>query len=88
MALGAQRAHVLRIVFASMLVNVGGGIIAGIVLRMALTRAFVTWADSGSRDPVILMASALLLTLVAGTACALPALRASKIEPMSALRCE
>ena len=88
MALGAQRAHVLRIVFASMLVNVGSGIIAGIVLRMALTRAFVTWADSGSRDPVILMASALLLTLVAGTACALPALRASKIEPMSALRCE
>jgi predicted permease len=88
MALGAQRSHVLRIVFASMLVNVGVGILAGVGLRLALNRVLAAWAEGGSRDPVIVLAAAVLLVLVAGIACAVPARRASRLEPMTALRCE
>jgi hypothetical protein len=88
MALGAQRSHVLRIVFASMLVNVGGGILAGIGLTLALNRMLARWPEDGSRDPVILLAAAFLLIVVAGIACAAPAWRASKVEPMTALRYE
>jgi ABC-type antimicrobial peptide transport system permease subunit len=88
MALGAQRSHVLRIVFASMLLNVGCGILAGIGLTLALSRVLAAWTEGGSRDLVVLLAAALLLTLVAGIACAGPARRASKVEPMTALRYE
>jgi predicted permease len=88
MALGAQRSHVLRIVFASMLLNVGGGILAGIGLTLALSRVLSAWTESGPRDLAVLLAAALLLVLVAGVACALPARRASKVEPMTALRYE
>jgi ABC-type antimicrobial peptide transport system permease subunit len=88
MALGAQREHVVRIVFASMLVSVGGGLLAGVVFTLALNRILAAWAEGSSRDPIILLAAALVLTLVAGIACALPARRASRVEPMIALRCE
>jgi ABC-type antimicrobial peptide transport system permease subunit len=88
MALGAQRSHVLRIVFSSMLVNVAGGIAAGVALRLALNRVLATWAEGGSRAPIIVLAATGLLVVVAGIACAVPARRASKLEPMTALRCE
>jgi hypothetical protein len=88
MALGAQREHVVRIVFASMLVSVGSGILAGVGFTLALNRILAAWAEGSSRDPIILLAAALVLTLVAGIACALPARRASRVEPMTALRCE
>jgi len=88
MALGAQRSHVARIVFASMLVSVGGGILAGFGLTLALNKILAAWAEGSSRDPVILLAAALLLILVAAIACAVPARRASRVEPMTALRYE
>jgi hypothetical protein len=88
MALGAPYSHVQSIVFGSMLLNVGSGIPAGIGLTLALNRVLAAWVEGGSRDPLILMASALLLILVAGTACAVPARCASKVEPMTALRYE
>jgi ABC-type antimicrobial peptide transport system permease subunit len=88
MALGAQRSHVLRIVFGSMLVNVAGGIAAGIALRLALNRVLAAWAEGGSHDQVILLGATLLLIIVAGIACAVPARRASRLEPMTALRRE
>jgi predicted permease len=88
MALGAQRTHVLGIVFASMLLNVGGGILAGIGLSLALNKVIAGWSEGGSRDPLVLLGATLLLIMVAATACAVPARRASKLEPMTALRCE
>jgi ABC-type antimicrobial peptide transport system permease subunit len=78
----------MRIVFSSMLVSVGSGIVAGLGLSLALNKILATWAVGSSRDPSILLAATLLLVLVAALACALPARRASKVEPMAALRCE
>jgi predicted permease len=88
MALGAQREHVARIVFASMLASVGSGLLAGVGLTLALNRILAAWAEGSSRDPIILLAAALVLTVVAAIACALPARRASQVEPMTALRSE
>ncbi len=88
MALGAQRGHVLRIVFASTVVSVGAGILGGVVLTLALHRILARWAEGSSRDPLILLAVTVLLSLVAAIACALPARRASEVDPMTALRYE
>jgi len=88
MALGAQRAHVLHIVFASTVGSVGGGILAGIALTVACNKLLAQWAEGSSRDPLILFAVTLLLGIVAAIACVLPAQRASRVDPMTALRYE
>jgi putative ABC transport system permease protein len=87
-ALGAQRGHVLEIVFTSTVMSVGSGIAAGLLLALALHKVLGHWAEGSSRDPIILLAVTLLLTLVATIACAVPARRASKVDPMTALRYE
>jgi ABC-type antimicrobial peptide transport system permease subunit len=88
MALGARPGHVLRIVFASNLTSVGGGILAGLALALALNRVLEHWSKGNLRDPVNLLAGACLLSLVSGIACAIPAWRASRGDPATALRCE
>jgi predicted permease len=88
MALGAERRHVLRIVFVSTLGSVGSGILAGVVLSVALSTILAEWADGNVRDPIILLAGTLLLGMVAGIAGIIPARHASTIDPMRALRCD
>jgi ABC-type antimicrobial peptide transport system permease subunit len=88
MALGAQRGHVVGIVFSSTLVSVGSGIVAGLALTFALNRIVAQWAEGNAHDPLILLEGTVVLVLVAAVACVLPALRASRVEPMTALRCE
>jgi predicted permease len=88
MALGAQRGDVLGIVFASTLGSVASGIGVGLALTLGLNTVLGQWAKGNSRDPVILLAGAILLSLVSGIACAIPAWHASKVDPMTALRCE
>jgi putative ABC transport system permease protein len=88
MALGAQRADVLKMVFASMAVSVGSGLLAGIVLTLALSNALAHWAEGSSRDAVVLLSATVLLSAVAAFACAGPARRASGTDPMAALRYE
>ena len=88
MALGARRGDLLRIVFRSALGSVGAGIFAGVALSLALNQIVAKWALGNPRDPVILFAGTILLGLVSGLACAIPARRASKVDPMIALRCE
>jgi predicted permease len=87
-ALGAQKRHVLGIVFRSTAWSVGAGILAGVGLTVALNRVLASWAAGASANPLILMAATLLLALVAALACALPARRAASVDPMSALRCD
>lgn len=91
MALGAPRGHVLRIVFASTVASVGGGIAAGLVLSLALSKVMAHWAQesqASSRDPLLLAVAILTLLFVATLACALPARRAAVVDPMSAIRYE
>ena len=54
----------------------------------AFNQVIAKWAQGSTRDPVILLAGTILLGLVSGLACAIPARRASKVDPMIALRCE
>jgi predicted permease len=88
LALGARRADLLRIVFRSALGSMGAGIVAGVALSLALSQVIAKWAQGNPRDPVILLAGTILLVLVSGLACAIPARRASKVDPIIALRCE
>jgi putative ABC transport system permease protein len=88
LALGAKRGHVLRIVFNSTVVSVGAGILAGIVLTVALNRVMASWAAESSRDPLLLFAATCALALVASVACAVPAMRAARVSPMTAIRYE
>jgi predicted permease len=88
MALGAQRSHVLRIVFASTALSVAGGIVAGLVLTLALNKLLASWSADASSNPLILLAVTLLLGLVGAIACAVPARRAASVDPMTALRCD
>jgi ABC-type antimicrobial peptide transport system permease subunit len=86
MALGAQRGHVLRIVFATTLGSIGSGIGVGLAITLGLNAILAQWAKGNSRDPLILLAGALLLSFVSGIGCAMPAWRACKVDPMTCRR--
>jgi len=88
MALGAQPRDVLRVVFASTLVSVGSGLVAGVLLTLALSNVLARWAEGSSRDILVLLSATVLLSAVAALACAAPARRASTVDPMTALRYE
>jgi predicted permease len=88
MALGAQRYHVLKIVFASAGISVGFGIVAGLGLSFALNRLIAQWVENASTSPLILLAACFLLLAVGAFACLVPATRASAVDPMYALRRE
>jgi putative ABC transport system permease protein len=88
MALGAQRGHVLKIVFVSTILSVVGGVTSGLVLAVALNKVLAQWAEGSSRDPLTLVGATVVLAIAAGIACAIPARRASRVDPMSALRYE
>jgi putative ABC transport system permease protein len=87
-ALGAKRGDVLGLVFRSTVMSVGGGILLGILLTLALNKVMATWAAESSRDPLMLFAATCVLSLVATLACALPARRAADLDPMKAIRYE
>ena len=88
MALGARRGNVIQLVLASTAATLGIGIAVGLGLSVILSRIATAWAGGGSRDPITLLAAALVLFFVAVMACAFPAWRAASIEPMQALRIE
>ena len=87
-ALGAKRGHVLGIVFRSTVMSVGGGILVGIALTLALNKVMASWAAESARDPLMLFAATCVLSIVATLACAIPAWRAAEVSPMTAIRYE
>ncbi len=87
MALGASRAAVLRLVLREgmMLVCIGVGI--GLTLALLVGRAFSRMLFGlNPADPLSLVSAAAALIVVALLACYLPALAASRLNPMRALR--
>jgi hypothetical protein len=89
MALGAPRAHVLRTEIWSALRLVAIGIAIGIPAALASGRLIAAQLFGvAPGDPATLAAAAALLTLVAAIAAFGPARRASRVDPMLALRSE
>ncbi len=66
----------------------GLGTVAGLALSFSLNRLIARWIESGTHDPIMVLAASGLLILVAALACMVLARRALSIDPMVALRCE
>ena len=89
MALGAQRKHVLWLVLSKGSRTILSGAVLGIGGAYGVSR-FLVWLipELPTRDTVALVVITLVLVGVAIVACYLPARRATKVDPMIALRYE
>jgi putative ABC transport system permease protein len=89
MSLGATRFMIFRLILRRALALVGTGIAIGTALALGLTRALAfALAGVKATDPMIFAVAALILLLVGILAGYLPARRASRVDPMVALRDE
>jgi predicted permease len=89
MALGAQRRDVLSLVLGRAVLVTGIGLVIGVGAALALTRLLRTLLyDVQPHDPVTFTAVAVVIALVALTACYIPARRATRVDAVVALRAE
>ncbi|HYY41347.1 MAG TPA: ABC transporter permease, partial [Pyrinomonadaceae bacterium] len=89
MALGAQTRDILKLVVGQGMTITGVGVVVGLVAAFGVTRAMasILYGVSAS-DPATFGGVAALAVLIACAACYIPARRATKVDPMVALRHE
>ena len=89
MALGAEPGSILRLVMRNVVAVLAAGLVAGIGISLAATRVLRQLLFGlGPRDSVTMIAAVVALSVVALIAGYLPARRATKVDPMVALRNE
>lgn len=88
-ALGARRENVLRLMLADGVRPALFGIVVGLVASAGVVREIRSMLyETEVLDPMVFAAVALTLLVVAGLACLAPAWRASRLDPVQALRSE
>lgn len=89
MALGARRGQVVALILMENAWVVAAGCVLGLGVALLFSKALTSFLYRISPyDPWVLLVSALMLGVVASLASLLPAVRASRIDPMNAIRCE
>jgi predicted permease len=88
MAIGAQPFDILKMVFRQGLLIVCIGLILGMGAAFASARVLESFLTVSATDPLTYLSVAAALTFVALCACYIPARRATKVDPMNALRYE
>jgi putative ABC transport system permease protein len=89
MALGARRSNVLRMLVGHGLALTLAGLTIGVVASLGLTRLMTSLLyEVRPADPSIFILVSLILLAVASLASYVPARRATKVDPVEALRCE
>lgn len=87
LSLGASGAQLLSQVMKQGMALVAVGVVAGVLGALALGRVMASQLFGvGASDPGVLLAAVALLAVIALLACLVPALRASRVHPMTALR--
>jgi putative ABC transport system permease protein len=89
MALGADAASTLRLVLGKSMLLVGGGTVCGLIASMAVTRAIAGLLYGVSPlDPIVFVGVSLTLATAGFVASLIPARRATRLDPIAALRAE
>jgi len=89
MALGAKSTDVLRLVVGRGMALMFAGIVLGLAASLVLSRFLESLLfEVGAHDPLTFVLVPIILTVVALVACYVPALRASRVDPIVALRYE
>jgi putative ABC transport system permease protein len=89
LALGAQRADILRLIFGQGSRLVGWGLTIGLIMALGLTRLLSSFVFGiTATDPTTFVLAPALLVMAASLAIYIPARRASRVDPVNSLRSE